>query len=195
MNMSTASFMRAWLIPLPGDIPLEPLELMPAARNHGIVIGRNKDCDLPLPSEAEKVSRRHAEFVWRDGRWCIADLGSRWGTTVNGVILQPHRPVGLSEGDLLRIQPWTFRFSRDRTSTSGSVSIDDSKAAAVRTLVGETREPLRQDMLTLLLEGASSIQKAADESKLAAVLVDLARRGTGAENAAVVRGAGWQRPL
>jgi hypothetical protein len=185
--MSNVSVARAWLIPLPSGIPLEPLELTPAARNRSIVIGRNKDCDLPLPLQAEKVSRRHAEFVHQNGQWRIADLGSRWGTVVNGVKLQPNRPVFLSEGDLLRIQPWTFRFSRDRKSTTGSVAFDDGNATMVRTLVGEPNEPLRQDMLHLLLEGASAIQSAVDESALAAVLLDFARRGTGLDSATVLR--------
>ena len=185
--MSSVTLARAWLIPLPSGIPLEPLELTPAAKNRSIIIGRNEDCDLPLPVQAEKVSRRHAEFIHRNGRWRIADLGSRWGTSVNGVRLQPQHPVPLSEGDLLRIHPWTFRFSRDRASTTGSMSFDDGNATMVRTLIGEPSEPLRQDMLNLLLEGASAIQAAADESKLAAVLLDLARRGTGLDNATMLR--------
>jgi hypothetical protein len=160
---------------------------MSAAKNRCIVIGRNEDCDLALPPQAEKVSRRHAEFVHQNGQWRVADLGSRWGTSVNGVILQPHRFVSLSEGDLLRIQPWTFRFTKYRTSTAGSVAFDDGNTTMVRTLAGEPREPLRQDMLNLLLEGASAIQSAADESSLAAVLLDLARRGTGLDNATVLR--------
>jgi phosphoserine phosphatase RsbU/P len=185
--MSSISLARAWLIPLPSGIPLEPFELMPAAKNRSVIIGRNKDCDLPLPGQAEAVSRRHAEFVYQNGQWRVADLGSRWGTLVNGVTIQPHRPVPLSDGDLLRIHPWTFRFSRDGTSTIGSVAVEDGNSTMVRTLVGHPAEPLRQDMLNLLLEGASAIQAATDESKLAAVLLDLARRGTGLGNAAVLR--------
>jgi phosphoserine phosphatase RsbU/P len=178
---------RAWLIPLPSGIPLEPLELTQSGRNRTLVLGRNEDCDLPLPLAAEKVSRRHAEFVHDSGRWRIADLGSRWGTSVNGVNLQPHHAVPLSEGDLVRIQPWTFRFSRERAATTGSVAFDDSNTTMVRTLGREAREPLRQDMLSLLLDGSSAIQAAVDEAGLAAVLLDLARRGTGMENATVLR--------
>jgi serine phosphatase RsbU (regulator of sigma subunit) len=172
---------------LDGGIPLEPLELVAAGKNRRLVIGRNEDCDVPLPRQVEMVSRRHAEFVHQNGQWRIADLGSRWGTRVNGVSLQAHQPVALSEGDLLRIQPWTFRFSRDRTSTAGLVAVDDGNATMVRSLLGEPTEPLRQDLLNLLLEGASAIQSAADESKLAGVLLDLARRGTGLDNVTMLR--------
>src|SRR3954469_9679898 len=132
--MSSISIAPGWLIPLPGSIPIQPLELTSTAKNRNLVIGRNTQCDLQLPAEAEKVSRRHAEFSWQDGQWHVADLGSRWGTNLNGVPLQPHRPVRLNEGDLLRIQPWSFRFSRDRASTTGSLTVDDGNATMVRTL-------------------------------------------------------------
>jgi serine phosphatase RsbU (regulator of sigma subunit) len=187
---STTSFApAAWLVPLPSGTPVNALELKAAPDKHGgLTLGRNKDCDLPLPADAESVSRRHAEFLCQSGQWHIADRNSRWGTFVNGVRLKPDQFVRLSEGDLVRIQPWTFRFSRDRTSNKGSVSIDDHGATMVRTLVGErSAEPLRQDMLNLLLEGASAIQAAADEAELVSVIVKLARRGTGLQNATVLR--------
>jgi len=185
--MSIAPLTRAWLIPLPSGFPLEPLELVASNKGRSLVLGRNQNCDLPLPPQIEKVSRHHAQFDLQSGGWRVADLGSRWGTSVNGVDLQPNRPVPLSEGDLVRIQPWTLRFSRDRTSTTGSLSLDDGNTTMVRSHVGQSAEPLRQDLLTLLLEGASAIQSAADEPKLAAVLLDLARRGTGLENATLLR--------
>ena len=178
---------RAWLIPLPSGIPLEPLELKSAAKGRSVVIGRNKDCDLALPVQAEEVSRRHAELFHQNGEWCVTDLGSRWGTFINGISIQAHRPVPLGEGDLLRIHPWTFRFSRDRTSKTGSVAVDDGTTTMIRTFGGQQSEPLRQDMLNLLLEGSSAIQAAANEGELAAVLLDLARRGTGLGNATVLR--------
>ena len=187
MDMSSASLARAWLIALPSGMPLEPLELAATAKNRSLVIGRSKDCDLPLPLQAEKVSRRHAKFVHQNGEWRIADLGSRWGTAVNGVSLRPYHPVPLSEGDLLRIQPWTFRFSRERTATKGSVAFDDGNTTMVRTFSAQPSEPLRQDLLHLLLEGATAIQAAGNEDELAATLLDLARRGTGLDNAAMLR--------
>ncbi len=63
----------------------------------------------------------------------------------------------------------------------------DSNTTVVRTHDAQRAEPLRQDMLNLLLEGASAIQSAADEAKLAEVLLDLARRGTGLDNAVMLR--------
>jgi serine phosphatase RsbU (regulator of sigma subunit) len=187
--MSDAANSRAWLIPLPGKIPLEAIELSgDAARAKSIVLGRSKDCDICLPIEAEEVSRCHAEFVLRAGQWGIADLASRWGTVVNGVKVAAHRLVPLAEGDLIGVHPWTFRFSTRGPAAAGSVAFEeDSNATMVRTLSADRAEPLRQDMLNLLLEASSALQGAADESALATVLTEMARRGTGLPNAALLR--------
>jgi len=46
-------------------------------------IGRTPDNDLSFPNDAN-VSRNHAEIEFRDGEYCLIDLGSSNGTTVNG---------------------------------------------------------------------------------------------------------------
>jgi hypothetical protein len=46
-----------------------------------LVIGRDPECDVVLPSLT--VSRRHARLTFRDGRWILRDLDSTNGTTVN----------------------------------------------------------------------------------------------------------------
>jgi FHA domain len=48
-----------------------------------LLLGRSRDCDVVLESSA--VSRRHARLLFRDGQWVLCDLGSKNGTTVNGV--------------------------------------------------------------------------------------------------------------
>src|SRR6201986_5531079 len=55
-NISSISSMPAWLVPLPGGMPLEPVAVTPA-KGKRFVVGRNKDCELPLPIQAEEVSR------------------------------------------------------------------------------------------------------------------------------------------
>ena len=73
-----------------------------------ILIGRSADGDVPgliLPDES--VSRKHAR-IWRalDGYW-IEDLGSRYGTTVNGIRITARQQ--LQEGDLIGIGETTLR--------------------------------------------------------------------------------------
>ena len=46
------------------------------------VIGRDESCDVHI--DDPMISRRHAEVVHSNGRWCIRDLGSRNGTLLDG---------------------------------------------------------------------------------------------------------------
>src|SRR5688572_8601764 len=62
-----------YLLPVAGPA-IEPLTL--ASSPAGLVLGRQEDCDLLLPADADKVSRRHARFSGDgDRRWRIVDLG------------------------------------------------------------------------------------------------------------------------
>ena len=70
-----------------------------------VVIGRLSSCDISLGDP--QVSRRHAE-VRRDAEgFCVFDLASTNGTSVNGA---PVRERRLSDGDELRIGSATIRF-------------------------------------------------------------------------------------
>jgi sigma-B regulation protein RsbU (phosphoserine phosphatase) len=183
-----AAAASAWLIPLPGGPHIDPLELKPTAG--GNIIGRHEHCALRLPANADQVSRQHARFTLHGGQWRIADLHSRWGTFLNGMKISPNREMPLSEGDLLRIVPWTFSFSTHGVSNRGLRSVDDAVSAAtmIRSLSADRpMEPLEDDLLNLLLESASAIHGADDEKSLATLLMDMACRGTGLPNAAVIR--------
>jgi len=179
----------AWLIALPGGSPLDPIEIRAAAKaGVGFVVGRSKECDFQFPAAIESVSRKHAQFVGYQGKWRITDLGSRWGTAVNGMRIPPHHSVPLCDGDLIGIHPWTFRFSTQGSSAMVSLAIDeDSGRTIVHTLGGDGSRSLRHDLLNLLLEASSAIQSAPNEAALAGALADIARRGTGFANAAVLR--------
>src|SRR4029079_494917 len=74
-----------------------------------VVIGRDSlECDIPFDKSIyPMISRRHAELRFRDGRWLISDLQSRYGTVVN------EQPVG---GEMPVIEG-----SRIRVGTSGPV--------------------------------------------------------------------------
>lgn len=71
-----------------------------------IVIGRSQEADLSVPSN--RVSRRHAEIYWKEGRPWIKDLGSQNGTQVNGKRVQDHR---LEDNDEVSVGPFmcTYR--------------------------------------------------------------------------------------
>ena len=116
----------------------------------------------------------------------MADLSSRWGTFLNGIKINPGPDVPLSEGDLIRITPWTFTLS-PTPKRRGLQSQNDTGQTMVRAVTPERIRPLADDMLALLLESAAAIHAATDEKQLADTLMDSACRGTGLTNAAMLR--------
>ena len=100
-----------------------------------------------------------------DGKsWRIADLKSRWGTFVNGVKLEEGPDVPLSEGDLVRIVPWTFSFSSHPKKRGMSTSEDAGRTMVRSVQVDQAR--LADDMLSLLLESASGFTARRTNSSL-----------------------------
>lgn len=102
------------------------------------VIGRNQDCDLPIPSQ--RVSRRHTEVFWRHGKPWIKDLGSQNGTQVNGKRITGEQE--LQDGDEVVIGPWmcTYRC----VTGAGSVG---------KVLAGADTNALTQPMLADAMAG------------------------------------------
>jgi len=75
---------------LPGDrLPLVPVTTLGRALTNTIVLADGF------------TSAEHARLTRRDGRWWLEDLGSRNGTLLNELRLQPGQPVAIVEGDLL----------------------------------------------------------------------------------------------
>jgi phosphoserine phosphatase RsbU/P len=186
--LSTTPATSAWLVRLSGPA-ITNLQLN--AKEGGVSIGRHEQCDIQLPPDAEKVSRFHARFLHDEHGWQITDLGSRWGTFVNGYKVGQGQVLPLSEGDLIRITPWTFSFSLADRGRSGFDSVDDS--AMVNTFVRQVASgqggKLQDELLGLLLEAAAGIHAAEDEKTLAEVVLEEACRGSGLTNAA------WLRPV
>src|SRR5687767_9886342 len=179
----------AWLVPLAGPA-IEPLRV--PARGAGVTLGRSEQCDLPLPPDAEAVSRQHARFLFDAGAWRVIDLRSRWGTYVNGVKISPGAQVPVADGDFVRINPWTFAFSTHGPTRPGVSVRDDAADASMHTMIrsmapGAAPAPLAEDLLALLLESAAAVHAAADEQALAGAVLDAAVRGTGMPNAALLR--------
>jgi serine phosphatase RsbU (regulator of sigma subunit) len=183
---SVAAAAPAWLVPLAGP-RIDALELPP--KPGGVTLGRHEGCDVRLPADADKVSRQHARLSYHAGAWRLADLSSRWGTYLNGVKVEPGPELPLSEGDFIRITPWTFSFSTQGATRRGLRTSDDADQlqTMVRAVGPETGAPLAEDLLTLLLESAAAVHAAADERALAELVLDAATRGTGLPNAALLR--------
>jgi pSer/pThr/pTyr-binding forkhead associated (FHA) protein len=65
-----------------------------------VIIGRDKDCDIPLPLD-NFLSRRHAQILVIEPECFLEDLGSTNGTFVNEERLD--KRVLLENGQLFRI--------------------------------------------------------------------------------------------
>jgi len=73
-----------------------------------LVIGRDPDCDLPVPLDT--VSRRHARITSRAGSQLVSDLGSTNGTFLNDQPLGAQQELPMRSGDALRVGSAIFRF-------------------------------------------------------------------------------------
>jgi EAL domain-containing protein (putative c-di-GMP-specific phosphodiesterase class I) len=78
------------------------------------VIGRDRNANFMVPSQS--VSKRHAEVFEREGRFWIRDLGSRNGTSVNGLRVNE---IVLSEGDIIHLAHSEFRYLADQAAEAG----------------------------------------------------------------------------
>ena len=76
------------------------------------VIGRGTEkVDVRVPDKA--ISRRHAEFSFRDGQWALRDLGSSNGTFIDE--LRVSDVMLLKHGDQIRCGSTVLQFETDQT--------------------------------------------------------------------------------
>ncbi len=93
---------------LNGDEAGKQIDIRPKPGQGAFTIGLDPGNTLVLPDML--VSRKHAEFVERDGGECwIRDLDSRNGTYVNGEILRGKERL-LKDNDTVTIAYFDFRF-------------------------------------------------------------------------------------
>ena len=80
-----------------------PFAQLPVPGHGGVYTVGRKDGDITLPT-FKSVSRRHAEFRLGDGgRLEVVDVGSSFGTKVNGEALTKDVPREVAHGDVLTI--------------------------------------------------------------------------------------------
>lgn len=72
--------------------------------------GLRPDVDLLSLDPAQTVSRKHARFSRRSGRFFVEDLNAFNRTRVNGVQLVPHQEAEIHSGDVLRLGNVELRF-------------------------------------------------------------------------------------
>ena len=95
---------------------------VPIPADRMLVIGRQEDCDLSVPSG--RISRRHAEIGFLpDKRLVVRDLGSQNGTQVNGKRITEH---ALEDGDEITVGPFLCTYRK--TSGAAPAAAPDQNA-------------------------------------------------------------------
>ena len=82
-----------------------------------ISIGRSSDNDLVVAHA--KVSRKHAEIRYQDGRFLVHDLGSTGGTYLNGERVET---AELAKGDVITLASVHIVFGQDEFPVATSTS-------------------------------------------------------------------------
>jgi len=89
----------ALVVVAPGETDLQPGDRLPLLSV--TTLGRALTNTVVLADSF--TSAEHARLTQRDSRWWLEDLGSRNGTLLNEVRLQPGKPVAVVEGDLVGV--------------------------------------------------------------------------------------------
>jgi hypothetical protein len=91
-----------------------------AMQGDQLTVGRGLENDIIV--DDQQVSRSHARFANRGGRWMVEDLGSSHGTYVNGQRVQ--RTL-LRAGDQVRVGATVLHLERLRVSSDSAASPPD----------------------------------------------------------------------
>ena len=84
-----------------------------------ITLGRDKSCQVVLPQQA--VSRAHARITQEGNLFFLEDLGSAYGTQVNGKALPKGEKRLLRNGDIIAIAQFDIRFDKRRRARTHDV--------------------------------------------------------------------------
>jgi pSer/pThr/pTyr-binding forkhead associated (FHA) protein len=100
-------------------------------------LGRAPECDIQL--DVEGVSREHARIVCTSQRCLIADRGSRNGTFVNDVRLEPNQQRQLQNGDVLKIGVFRIRYNAPRAARTPPQPLRQRQSDSAQTSARPTR--------------------------------------------------------
>ena len=141
-----------------------------AVKDESFLIGRDKNADLRLSSDA--ASRRHSLIVSRENEVVILDLGSFNGTVVNGEKLGLGETARLQHKDIVQFGTESFRMSVRDAETGAPVTYDEAEHRVVEEADGEMETTDTKAMLDDLermigsappIDGISALDAMEDE--------------------------------
>jgi hypothetical protein len=119
--------------------------MLPVEEGSQLIVGRG-GAKADLIVEDEHVSRSHLRFFVDNGQQMVEDLGSRWGTKLNGQPLTDPKP--LKHGDEIRLGKSTINYicywdilPQVDASQQKASGADDLQAMPVDTPAGSRSQP------------------------------------------------------
>lgn len=94
-------------------------------RGASLRVGRTTKSPFYIKDPA--ISEQHAELAWREGAWCLRDLGSTNGTAVNGKALagEPSDWLALKDGDVVKFGTDTLVRVEVAAVPSASLTVEE----------------------------------------------------------------------
>jgi hypothetical protein len=143
---------------MPAKLTLHPPErasrFLVLCDGETLVVGRDPESGLVL--EDRRVSKSHARLRWSGAAWCLEDLGSKNGTSVNGL---PASGAPLADGDWISFGGIMGRFEAVSEAEVSALKSDRlarlNTSVEMRRRLGADLEPY--DFLLRLLESAIAV--------------------------------------
>lgn len=92
----------------------DTLKLLVSSSNKTITLqkttieaGRSVECDLNFGADNKYMARRHATFIFSNGKWYLIDNNSKNGTFINGMKLLPGKKYQLAADDEIVFAQYT----------------------------------------------------------------------------------------
>jgi len=95
------------IVTVDGSKVKQSLRRLPTEEGGKLIMGRDPE-SAEVVVEDDHISRKHLKFYVSGGKQMVEDVGSRWGTKINGAKLSV--PVALKHGDELRLGKTTVRY-------------------------------------------------------------------------------------
>ncbi|RME03791.1 MAG: FHA domain-containing protein [Deltaproteobacteria bacterium] len=136
-------------------------------------IGRYPELDITLYDD--RVSRYHAEIRRKGEQWLLVDLGSRNGTRLNGVRIEPRQDYPLAARDEIEIGGTTFRFEEHLSEPASVVTAIETATLerTARSITDLSRLSTADQRLALLYRLGEAVRAQNDIDALLEKIVEV----------------------
>jgi sigma-B regulation protein RsbU (phosphoserine phosphatase) len=123
-----------------------------------ITVGRAADCGIVL--DHPSVSRKHCEFSLSPlGRWQVRDLGSRYGTTLNGSVITS---AEIKDRDVVGAGDYTIRISLGKHDTTINAAEDESADMTLSSLSSFQPPRIAAEHISSIMSFGRALQRNPD---------------------------------